>query len=475
MHVSLYQHHVHVLIQVKNNDRRGVDRFGRDGVGLTDLAMSMSSMWPRRVAGLQTVTSPLRGLVIDVARAALAPHRLTQRDAEPVRGLTHGFYKYPARFSPAFARAVIETFTRPGDLVLDNHVGGGTTLVEALATGRDAVGVDISSLAEFVATVKTTIFSEAELDKLESWARRAPRAINVHKSTIRFGGHAEAGYYKYLDHPSRWRLRKAIEQGIDSSIRLGQSRLEAFGRCALLRAAQWALDGRANLPSLDQFRDFLETTAIEMVQGARALRAAVKANGPRPTIEIIHRSAVDLEKDERLRAWRPPRLVMTSPPYPGVHVLYHRWQVDGRKETPLPFMIANKLDGAASSYYTMGDRKCPELATYFANIRATMSSIVALADELTVVVQMVAFSDTSWQLPRYLKTMEEVGLQEVFLSTLKDHRDGRLWRSVPGRRWYSDQRGETPGSQELVLIHRYKRRKNNRHSHQTQLALGRVL
>jgi len=25
------------------------------------------------------------------------------RDPEPVRGLTHGFYKYPARFSPSFA------------------------------------------------------------------------------------------------------------------------------------------------------------------------------------------------------------------------------------------------------------------------------------------------------------------------------------------------------------------------------------
>jgi hypothetical protein len=55
------------------------------------------------------------------------------RDTQPVRGLTHGFYKYPARFSPAFARAAIRTFTHPGDLVLDNHVGGGTTLVEALA------------------------------------------------------------------------------------------------------------------------------------------------------------------------------------------------------------------------------------------------------------------------------------------------------------------------------------------------------
>ncbi len=59
--------------------------------------------------------------------------------------------QYPARFSPAFARAAIETFTKPGDLVLDPHVGGGTTLVEALALGRDAIGVDISALAEFVA------------------------------------------------------------------------------------------------------------------------------------------------------------------------------------------------------------------------------------------------------------------------------------------------------------------------------------
>ena len=40
-------------------------------------------------------------------------------------------------------------------------------------------------------------------------------------------------------------------------------------------------------------------------------------------------------------------------------MLYHRWQVDGRKEAPLPFMIANKLDGAGSSFYTMGDRKYP--------------------------------------------------------------------------------------------------------------------
>src|SRR6266446_10428935 len=100
-------------------------------------------------------------LLLDRAQTRLIA---AARECEPVRGLTHGFYKYPARFSPSFARAAIETFTQPADLVLDNHVGGGTTLVEALALGRDAIGVDISPLAEFVATVKTTIFDEMELD-----------------------------------------------------------------------------------------------------------------------------------------------------------------------------------------------------------------------------------------------------------------------------------------------------------------------
>jgi hypothetical protein len=189
-----------------------------------------------------------------------------------------------------------------------------------------------------------------------------------------------------------------------------------------------------------------------MVQGARELRAAVGENGRYP-VTILHRSAAGLEVDERLEEMRAPRLVLTSPPYPGVHVLYHRWQVDGRKEAPLPFMIANKLDGAGGSYYTMGDHRHPEQRTYFEKIKATMSSVAALADERTVVVQMVAFSEPRWQLPRYLETMEDVGLSEVFLPTLQTQADGRLWRSVPSRRWYSEQRGETPGSQEVVLIH----------------------
>jgi hypothetical protein len=376
------------------------------------------------------------------------------RNLEPVRGLTHGFYKYPARFSPSFVRAAIETLTQPADLVLDNHVGGGTTLVEALVLGRHAIGVDISPLAEFVATVKTTLFDEAELDQLAAWAMRVAKAVHMHTSSVYFADHAELGYYKHLDHPSRWRLRKAIEQGIGSAMRLPSRRLEAFGRCVVLRTAQWALDGRSKLPKVDEFRKRLTDTATEMVAGARQLRTAIERYPNPPTIRVMNRSAAGLEDEEGLLDWPAPKLVITSPPYPGVHVLYHRWQVDGRKEAPLPFMIANKLDGAGSSYYTMGDRKYPELKTYFNNVRATMSSVAAIADENTTIVQMVAFSDFSWQLDRYLETMEEAGLSEVFLPMLRGEADGRLWRTVPSRRWYSDQRGETPGSREVVLIHR---------------------
>ena len=222
-----------------------------------------------------------------------------------------------------------------------------------------------------------------------------------------------------------------------------------------MRTGQWALDGRSKLPTIDEFRNMLTETATEMVAGARELRTAVRRYSRRPTVRVLNRSAAGLEEDPRLADCAAPKLVLTSPPYPGVHVLYHRWQVDGRKEAPLPFMIANKLDGAGSSYYTMGDRKYPELKTYFDNIRsddvvdrsARRRAYDHRANGRILKPNVAASIATS-------KRMDEAGLSEVFLPMLQGEADGRLWRSVPGRRWYSDQRGETPGSQEVVLIHR---------------------
>jgi hypothetical protein len=85
------------------------------------------------------------------------------------------------------------------------------------------------------------VFNEAELDRLAAWAKRVASAVHMRKSSIYFADRAELGYYKHLDHLSRWRLRKAIEQGIGSAMRLRSERLESFG---LRRFADSAMGAR---------------------------------------------------------------------------------------------------------------------------------------------------------------------------------------------------------------------------------------
>lgn len=375
------------------------------------------------------------------------------RDTARVSGLTHNFYRYPARFSPRFVREVVEAFSRPGDLVFDPFMGGGTTLVEALALGRSAIGTDISSLAAFVTRVKTTLLSDADIDALREWASRLEKVVDVRRRGHTFADYEKEGYYRHLTSPATWRLRKAIEQALVTAAQLKPARRENFARCVILRAGQWALDSRKRLPDVAAFRSALRSYADEMLLGANSLRAMARANGEGAAI-ALHRSAVGIETEPRMLAAGAPRLVVTSPPYPGIHVLYHRWQVDGRKETPAPFWIANKLDGAGLSYYTFGHRHAPDNRPYFEQLAAAFQSIAAVCDEATTIVQMVAFSRPERQLPRYLEVMQQAGLKEISSPHLRGKQDGRLWRSIPNRKWHADQLGNIPASQEVVLFHR---------------------
>ncbi|MBI4339939.1 MAG: DNA methylase, partial [Chloroflexi bacterium] len=51
---------------------------------------------------------------------------------------------YRGNWAPQIARNVILRYSQPGERVLDQMAGGGTTLVECKLTGRDGVGVDIN-------------------------------------------------------------------------------------------------------------------------------------------------------------------------------------------------------------------------------------------------------------------------------------------------------------------------------------------
>ena len=52
--------------------------------------------------------------------------------------------QYRGNWPPQMVRNIIELYSKPGDTILDPMVGGGTTPVECLLTGRNSVSVDVN-------------------------------------------------------------------------------------------------------------------------------------------------------------------------------------------------------------------------------------------------------------------------------------------------------------------------------------------
>jgi len=148
-------------------------------------------------------------------------------------------------------------------------------------------------------------------------------------------------------------------------------------------------------------------------------------------------------------------LVVTSPPYPGVHMLYHRWQLLGRRETPAPFLLANCRDGDGVAHYNLGGRHAKGLTTYFDRVEKIFLSLRTQLDPEALVLQMVAFNRPEQQLPAYLAAMTAAGYHEIPVTAASDYVvDGRLWRPVPGRKWYAATRPGGSAGKEVVLVHR---------------------
>ena len=367
------------------------------------------------------------------------------RSRKVVKGLTHDFYRYPARFSPQFAKAAIELFSDPGCLILDPFMGGGTTILEAMALGRDSIGTDINSLSVFITKVKTTIVSKSKLKKLKGWFYYCIEEID-------FRTEVDTKIYddsrtKNL-HISKARyLKKYIGCLLNKIGDLPTKNARDFARCVILRSAQWALDGRKQRTSIRSFKAKLLADLSVMIECQMDLHKR-RARGAFADSKVFQCNAGQLEKSRAFLV-RKADLVVCSPPYPGVHVLYHRWQVDGRKESPAPYWIADCQDGHAEPYYTFGPRQQRHLRTYFENAGKAFSSIRKVVKDKAIVIQMIAFSKPQSHLKRYLNMMNDAGFREIGL----EQSSRRIWRQVPNRKWHANLKGPTSGSREVVLIH----------------------
>ncbi len=84
---------------------------------------------------------------------------------------THGFHKYPAKFIPHIPKWAITKYLN-GDkdkFILDPFCGSGTTLVESVLSGNNAIGIDIDPLSAMISRVKTTRVDKCELEKISNW------------------------------------------------------------------------------------------------------------------------------------------------------------------------------------------------------------------------------------------------------------------------------------------------------------------
>ncbi len=342
---------------------------------------------------------------------------------------------------------MLDSLTEPGDYVLDPFMGGGTTIIEAAVSGRHAIGTDVNELARFVTRVKTTPLSEDDISEIRSWAQDVRFATKENKAT------------QLVQIPIR-NMPVAAYSFFDTAIKLAGHlrfpRRRLFARCALLRIGQWALDVRSSTPQIAQLCDELEKKVEAMLKGLSDMVSAARTNGVYKNKVTASRqlfgcsASASLLRRALSRRNVRPKLVLTSPPYPGVHVLYHRWQVLGRRETPAPYWIADVRDGRGASYYTMGGRSTLGVNNYFTELSATFNNLKHIISPDARVVQLVSFSDANRHLPRYLEAMSMAGFEE----TSAENIDSRQVRLVPNRKWYNQRRLENDAGREVLLIHR---------------------
>ena len=78
------------------------------------------------------------------------------------------FNKYPTRYISAVPRFAINAYSQVGDIVLDPFCGSGTTAIEAMLLGRNAISIDIDPFARLLIKVKTTFYSDDDIKFLNN-------------------------------------------------------------------------------------------------------------------------------------------------------------------------------------------------------------------------------------------------------------------------------------------------------------------
>jgi len=235
----------------------------------------------------------------------------------------HRLHPYLGKFVPQLVEELLRRYVEPGGRVLDPFAGSGTTLVQCLESGYDAVGVDVAPFNCLLVRVKTAAY---DLDAL----RRDLDAARGRAAEFEWGDDLPADAPEFV---REWYAPRAAAELLDFRASLEGSSSTQVLRVVLARAARSARRTThfdLDFPRTPQLEPYLcrkhRRVCRPVEEAQRFLLRYTRDTLAR--IEEFARvrtgaSATVLAGDaRRLDLGGPFAGVVTSPPYPGL-IDYH--------------------------------------------------------------------------------------------------------------------------------------------------------
>jgi len=280
----------------------------------------------------------------------------------------HRLHPYLGKFVPQLVEALLTRHVRPGGRVLDPFAGSGTTLVQALESGHDAVGVDVAAFNALLVGVKTRTY---DLERLEAEIRAAHAGLGRSGEPLQGyvrdwfapGAAAELLHFRALvadaEHTDVLRVvlaRAARSARLTSHFDLDFPRAPQVGE-------YWCHKHRRMCRPVETANKFL---ARYLVDTLTRLRAFAEVRDARRAAVVLHGDARELELGG------PYDGVVTSPPYPGLidyheqhRYAYELLDLDDRREREVGAAAAGTSRAAIEAYVD-------GIATVLARVRTAL-------------------------------------------------------------------------------------------------------
>ena len=229
----------------------------------------------------------------------------------------HRLHPYLGKFVPQLVEALLGRYVEPGGRVLDPFAGSGTTLVQALESGHDAVGVDVAAFNCLLMRVKTARYDAflLESELRDALARRGSSRARPRGYVAEWyapGAAAELlGFRELLERYEHADVLRVVLARAARSARLTTHFDLDFPK-APQREPYWCHKHRRTCRPVAEARKFPPLPA----RHARPPEGVPARAQPGHGAEVLHGDATELELHG------PFAGVVTSPPYPGL-IDYH--------------------------------------------------------------------------------------------------------------------------------------------------------